>query len=95
MSTDRLRYTRQIRLPEIGEAGQARLAESAVAPSAEGYARVIETTYLTLAGVGRIAEGRGDAHADVEALQIRDPAARDVAEGALLALVALRKALAP
>lgn len=95
MSGDRLRYTRQIRLPEIGEAGQARLAAAAIAPSGQGYARTIEATYLRLAGVGTVREEEvGTLDADVSSLGVRDPAARDVAEGALRALAAIREALA-
>lgn len=94
MSVDRLRYTRQIRLPEIGEAGQARLAAASVAPSGQGYARTIEATYLRLGGVGAVREDEtGVLDVDGSSLGVRDPAARDVAEGALRALAAIREVL--
>lgn len=95
MSADRLRYTRQIRLPEIGEAGQARLAAAAIAPSGAGDARAIEVTYLRLAGVGAVRDDETAARdVDPSTLGVRDPAAREVAEGALRALAALREVLA-
>ena len=91
---DRLRYTRQTRLPEIGETGQARLAAATVSARTEGFARSIETAYLRAAGVGRIEEDDTGEVVEVAALGIRDPAAREVAEGALAALVTMRKVLA-
>lgn len=94
MPGDRLRYTRQIRLPEIGEEGQARLAAATVAPSGLGEARTIEATYLRLAGIGTVRDDEvGALDVDVASLGVRDPAARDVAEGALRALAAIRGAL--
>jgi hypothetical protein len=108
MSIDRARHGRQICLPEIGEEGQARLSASEVVLQGAGPAREIEAAYLARAGVrvvddakaaGRAkakAEGNGDAkaYADVLAtLEVTDAAARDVAEGALRALLAMRKIL--
>lgn len=91
--TDRLRFTRQIRLPEIGEAGQSRLAETQVTLSAKDEdARAFELAYLAAAGV-TVVEGEGALEVDVDALGLRDPAARAVGEGALRALVAMRKIL--
>lgn len=46
------RFTRQIRLAEVGEAGQARLAAARVQLGATGPAREIEERYLRAAGVG-------------------------------------------
>ncbi len=94
MSGDRLRYTRQIRLPEIGEEGQARLGAATIAPSGQGEARTVEATYLRLAGIGTVRDDEvGALDVDVASLGVRDPAARDVAEGALRALAAIRGAL--
>jgi hypothetical protein len=109
MSIDRVRHGRQIRLPEIGEAGQERLSASEVVLQGEGDAREVEAAYLARSGVRVIddaaaaakasakAGANGDAkiYADALAsLSMRDTAARDVAEGALRALLAMRKLLA-
>lgn len=94
MAIDVLRYTRQIRLAEIGEEGQARLAAASVAPSGEGITRDVETTYLRLAGIGEVREReRGSVDVEPASLGIRDPAALEVGEGALRALAAIRRAL--
>lgn len=91
----RVRYSRQIRLPEIGEHGQARLSSSEVRPSATGFARVVEALYLAHAGV-RVVEGSDDpaGATDVEAplasLGLRHTAAREIADGALRALDTIR-----
>ena len=89
--TDRLRYTRQIRLPEIGEAGQARLAAAKVSLSAKDEdAQALELGYLQAAGV-TVVEGQRDLAVDVDALGLKDPAARAVGEGALRALAAIKE----
>ncbi|MBX3188664.1 MAG: hypothetical protein KF819_16725 [Labilithrix sp.] len=91
---DRVRYGRQIRLPEIGEAGQARLAEAEIVLGGAGAAREIEATYLVRAGARVVHEGDDAAlSVDVGALGLRHAAARDVAEGALRALVGIHAAL--
>jgi hypothetical protein len=94
MSADRSpRYTRQVRLPEIGEAGQARLAAASVALSAKDEdAMALELAYLHAAGV-TVVEGERDLAVDVGALGLKDPAARAVGEGALRALVAMKEVL--
>lgn len=61
MIEPRVRFSRQIRLPEIGEHGQARLSSSDVRPTASGFARVVESLYL--------------AHAGVRVVEASDPAA--------------------
>jgi hypothetical protein len=96
MSVDRRRYTRQIRLADVGEAGQARLEASPVVLGGTGFARWIEERYLRAAGVGRAApDGAATAPPGVDpsVLGLRHEAAREVGDGALRALVALRRAL--
>lgn len=107
MTIDRLRHGRQIRLPEIGEAGQARLYASEVVAGAVGDAREIEVAYLARAGVkvaaeikagGKTKPGASQAdvkeHADLLAsFGIADSAARDVADGSLRALLIMRRIL--
>jgi sulfur-carrier protein adenylyltransferase/sulfurtransferase len=48
------RYSRQMRLPEVGEAGQARLAAAAVGVIGAGGLGCAVLEYLTAAGVGRL-----------------------------------------
>jgi molybdopterin/thiamine biosynthesis adenylyltransferase len=48
------RYTRQIRLREIGEGGQARLEAAEILLGGEGVARDVERAYLRLAGAMRV-----------------------------------------
>jgi hypothetical protein len=92
MAFDRRRYMRQIRLAEVGEAGQARLVEAKVGLASRGYAREIEERYLRAAGI----EPSGDRSPELsaEVLGLRNPAAREVGEGAFHALLAFRRALA-
>lgn len=51
MPIDRVRHGRQIRLVEIGEAGQQRLSSSEVCLRASGEAREVEAAYLEGAGL--------------------------------------------
>jgi hypothetical protein len=92
VTIDRARHGRQIRLREIGEAGQARLAAASVPLRGRGFAREIEATYLRLAGVGQIEEG-GSRAQPAPTLGLRSEAAREVGEGALAALAAIRTVL--
>lgn len=101
------RYTRQIRLAEIGARGQEALLAARVAPAGEGESARVEAEYLRRAGVGvasdhestgaeadaSAASRRRVARAALEALGVQSPGPRDVAEGALLALEALRSVL--
>jgi hypothetical protein len=99
------RYGRQSRLPEVGEQGQAVLEATEAVLGAAGDARLVEATYLRLAGL-KVREAAGNAAAKararaddktataaLRALALGDPAARDVADGALRALVTMRAAL--
>jgi hypothetical protein len=96
---NRVAFLRQMRLPEIGEAGQERLLASTVAPGATGeLARAVEVRYLERAGVTvREAREGGAAPPAIDdalaALGLRHAAARDVGEGALRALAAMRAIL--
>jgi len=100
MSVDHERYGRQIRLLEIGEAGQERLLASEVAAGGKYDAREVEVAYLVGAGVQvKDADAEVDAKAEAEAkaqakaLGVKDPAVREVADGAMRALLAMRRIL--
>jgi hypothetical protein len=84
------RYTRQVRLAEVGEEGQARLFAAVVGLSCTGLAARVEARYLRGAGVGvddTLAAGDATAPAWLEGLS---PGAREVAAGAHAALGAVR-----
>jgi hypothetical protein len=49
------RYTRQVRLAEIGDEGQQRIAATTAIVDAQGLAGAVEARYLAAAGVGKIA----------------------------------------
>jgi hypothetical protein len=49
------RHSRQVRLPEIGEEGQARIAATTAVIVSGGLAGAVEARYLAGAGVARIA----------------------------------------
>ncbi|HVH46580.1 MAG TPA: hypothetical protein VM925_29770 [Labilithrix sp.] len=93
MSTDRRRYTRQMRLAEIGEAGQAKLCAASVELGSGGFAKTVEERYARGAGMSVAAPGGGRSAVAVDALGLRHDAAREVAEGALSALVSFRAVL--
>lgn len=83
------RYARQMTLPEVGLAGQARLTASRVAVPADGsLAREVEARYLRGAGCTVVP---GEASALAALGLARGPEA--VGQGALAALVAVRAAL--
>ena len=93
------RYERQTRLADIGLGGQVKLCAAKVAIRSQGFARTIEHRYVVASGMTESAAettvdpSRVDRTADVTALGLRNDAARDVAEGALRALSAIRIAL--
>jgi hypothetical protein len=91
------RYTRQSRLVEVGERGQARLMATHVRVPAEGLAHEIEARYLAGAGLQVVRAPREEAVVrDVDpepGHAFADPAAREVAEGARRALDAILRAL--
>jgi hypothetical protein len=87
-----VRYTRQSRLVEVGDAGQARLAAATVVLRSRGdEARAIERRYLEGAGAGRVVVCAEDAGEHVLPFEVRDPAAREIARGAHAALASLRE----
>ncbi|MGO8993941.1 MAG: hypothetical protein ACLQVI_11470 [Polyangiaceae bacterium] len=49
------RHTRQVRLAEIGDEGQARIVATTAVVDGDGLAGTIEARYLAGAGVGKIA----------------------------------------
>ena len=93
MSLARRRLARQIRLPEVGDAGQARLAAAHVDTGLEGFAAEVFRNYMHRAGIGAIGPGGMRVRVDVASLGLRHPAAREVGEGALAALAAVRAIL--
>jgi len=82
------RHARQIRV--LGAEAQTRLAASSIVLGGRGLAREIERSYLTAAGATPSEDGE-PIEVDVDALGLRHAAARDVGEGALRALVAIRR----
>jgi hypothetical protein len=90
------RFTRQIRLDEVGDDGQARLAAARPSLRGSGVSRLVEERYLAGAGVTLVAP-----HADMEEatsslpswVSLLDPAARDVAAGAFSALTTIKRIL--
>jgi hypothetical protein len=87
------RYTRQTRLAEVGEAGQARLLASRVELEAgTEVGRMVEHRYLEGAGI-QVTGARSAGGAMPGWIAAMDPAARDVAEGAYRALAAVKSVL--
>jgi hypothetical protein len=65
-----VRHTRQVRLAEVGDAGQARIGATTAHVEAEGLAGAVEARYLAGAGVVKIAttsDAIGDAARAVDA----------------------------
>lgn len=90
--SDAARYLRQILLPEIGAAGQARLAASSAAVAGEGLAHEIAATYARGAGFGAVTAGPIDIDVLAPAALCETPAARAVLAGSRAALAAIRAA---
>lgn len=86
------RHTRQIRLAEVGESGQARIAAARPALHTRGYAAEIERRYLLAAGVAGVTDGPSK---PLDDFGVQHGAARDVLQGALGALLSLREVLLP
>jgi adenylyltransferase/sulfurtransferase len=95
-SQELIRYARQVRLPEVGAAGQARLRDSAVLIVGAGGLGSPAAIYLAAAGVGRLGIADAD-RVDVTNLQRQilyrtDDVGRDKAPAAARALSALNPA---
>ena len=86
------RFTRQIRLAEVGEAGQAKLLAASPVLVREGFAGEIERRYLEAAGVSRFETG-ARVTAPKDRLGLRHPEAIALGEGALQALITLKDLL--
>lgn len=85
---DRVRYARQISLPEIGEAGQLRLAQARIESR-----HPVAAMYLERAGVGVVAAAGAGSSMHVEP---GEPALSEAAaflSGALSAVEAIKDAL--
>jgi hypothetical protein len=83
------RYTRQRRLREIGDAGQARLERASVVVHG-GEAAVLELLYLHRAGVGSVMiDSFGESRPFVHEAQFRHPVARRHAAASWRALRAI------
>jgi molybdopterin/thiamine biosynthesis adenylyltransferase len=99
MVIDRRRYGRQSRLADVGESGQAKLCAAKVAIGSSGFVRTIEHRYVVGAGMTAteatptVDPDHVERAANVASLGLRHAPAREVAEGALRALVAIRAAL--
>ncbi len=85
MAVDRARYLRQILLPGVGEAGQARVGCGACVVPA-GEAGQIAARYALRAGFGEIVSGDPPRHE----LSCANPVASVALEGAWAALVGFR-----
>jgi len=88
------RFTRQSRLAEVGEEGQARLLAAVVQVAGEGTRAAVESRYLTGAGVAVDRAKVATSASDPPWLAALHPAAREVAAGAHAALDVVRAVLA-
>ena len=84
------RFLRQVLLPEIGPAGQERLASASAAVAGDGLHHEVATRYARAAGVGAIVAGPVDVDRLAPVEVCVHPAARSVLAGARAALGALR-----
>lgn len=84
------RFVRQVLLPEIGAAGQARLATSTAAVAGDGLHHEVATRYARAAGLGPIVAGAIDLDHLAPSAVCVHPSARMVLAGARAALAAIR-----
>lgn len=96
--TESYRFARQIRLPEVGEAGQRAIASARIPLVETGLAGEIERRYLEAAGVTRFSEvsgpssrARRELPSPIAAI---DGPVGEVARGAFRALESLHAVLA-
>ena len=87
------RFLRQVLLPEIGAAGQARIGEATAAVAGEGLAHEVAERYARGAGFGAIAPGAIEVAALAPAAVVTAPAAAAVLAGARAALAEIRAAI--
>ncbi|HEX7671929.1 MAG TPA: hypothetical protein VF395_20180 [Polyangiaceae bacterium] len=93
MSDDSDRYSRQIRLPEVGQAGQEKICRCAVEARGRDGA-LVELAYLERAGVGAVElRPLGTPVAFRHAAVFRFDATRRIAAGAWRALRTLERVL--
>jgi len=86
------RFVRQILLPEIGEAGQARLAEGrAAVGGGPSLAHEIAALYARGAGFAEIGPGEIDVDALAPSAIVASPSARALLAGARAALAEIRR----
>jgi hypothetical protein len=87
------RYTRQVRLDEVGELGQARLSAATLTLDTSRLAGAISERYLTGAGVAVVAGQGTFVPPEPSWLADLEPAAGEVAAGALQALAFIKAVL--
>ena len=90
--SDLRRYARQMRLAELGEAGQRHLGDAMAAVAGEGLKHEVATAYARRAGIGAIIAGDVDESCLAPSF-IEHAAPRAVVAGSRAALAALRAAL--
>lgn len=89
---DRARHLRQILVAEIGEAGQARIAEGEAHVLGDGLAHEVAARFAEGAGLSRLLPGHLD-EAELAPAFVKLPAARSVLSGSRAALREIRRAL--
>jgi hypothetical protein len=91
--SDAARFLRQVLLPEIGQAGQARIqASRAGVGGGPSLSHEVAELYARAAGFREITRGSIDVDALAPLAEVRSPAAREVLAGARAALAAVRAA---
>jgi hypothetical protein len=87
------RFLRQVLLPEIGEAGQRRIAAAAASIGGTGLAHEVASRYAIGAGFATVTAGDVDVDTLAPADLVTSEAARAVLAGARAALIEMRRAL--
>jgi hypothetical protein len=91
--SDAARFLRQVLLPEIGQAGQARIqAAAAAVGGGSSLSHEVAELYARAAGFREISPGSIDVDVLAPLAEVRSPAAREVLAGARAALAAVRAA---
>lgn len=91
--SDAARFLRQVLLPEIGQAGQARIrAKAAAVGGGSSLSHEVAELYARAAGFREITPGSIDVDALAPLAEVRSLAAREVLAGARAALAAVRAA---